>query len=796
MFSLFSVEGRRRDDSSIDSIDHDYLGGNPSLSEKSRLSSTTLSRDSGLYDDSAESELSSPSIPTNKQLYSRSVSNIDESPAETRRHSCSAPPISLSQSYGNIDKLARGLNAPTKPPRKGKRRDSEPPQAAHPPAISGGSRQLTRTHAFRTDVHQKTNTTKFPPAHMRMSMESLSMDSSDSQDKVQSESLVKQHGPEMGTIRRSESGKNLYMDGILYARSENPHGTPESVRSLRLSEHSKQESFEHTVSDSDDTSVFIQPRILFKDESAAPTFTTRPTIPVQTARPTTRKTPKVIINETNHTTYAPEVKPDDVPLAVMSNSKTSMDQSFYHHQATTDSKIGIGSPPPNVLLRHNRSNKAFMTSKGSDLFPTKCIRNVRRSLHEDDLDKNDYPNINLQESWPGVTTKPRPTSMFVSTTDIETLLHSSDLEAPLTKNKRPQHPPSYQEAINRNVKAEPKSVTENDREQQSLKSAKAKRMYAKSLSQFNLQQTEPEPKSEDPFKKVVKTDIQHVPHKQSERVSSATRSESTAKTLKNAVNADGVSKKNSVKEHHRQHRARVREKRAHRNSDTKLQDKAQKNRINVNLSRSKSDSSEHIHRIKFKELKAMENEGLLLTHRSSRSRPDFTTAGKILTDDIRKKPVVASVRNKSWHKDLAQKYSEVFYQPRLSKSETQYAYVKSTKHHENDGETKRRWRPPVHPTKDLVINHDTNRRSEKSLNQNSNRIQNKENVRKNTEPVYRKKVEEHVKHIERPLPPEEESQDEVKWSVSKLRNLYDTKKTTNKQPPPYRKAKQNEESYV
>ena len=802
----------------------DYADSEPG-SPKSRFSSTTLSRDSGLmlndtiFDDSApESEVST--TPSSHAILSRSVSHMED-PTQYSLPG-SEEPIILSQSYGHIERISRGP-APRKPPRRSKRRESVPQTV--PTINTGANCGLSRTHAFRNDsvhqnFHRQANTNIRYNHVMHRSTDSLNSMGIGCDDSTDRASMGfpqdNQEVPEMAVVlRRSESGKHLNLNGELFptTRTDDMH---------------------HTSSDkssSDDTNVHDRHRSdnIHSDVSAIDVSQTQ-TSPIHSTPVSAAVIPEPY-------QFVPEVSGDTVEQIspspnfscvhlTVKNGKTlstSMDQSFYQHHHT-ENQLGVGSPPPKVLLRHAldpnfRHMRRGMTNKGSDMFP-KNVHSIKNSMHEDDIKK---VSTEIQKKCPvsmHVTQKTNPTEPPTGVTR--------------SSPSRPQRPPSYQEAMNRKSLLKSGApvyyVSEADIVQQSVNSARARELYEKSMQQYmeqdvpkKQQYMEQDVPKKQPTRVVLRQTYTQIDadnndtdfkehssqgnnyynenkHKQefmntftcNKSLDSLHRFNSISSSGSN--NSDVHSRKNSFNHQHTHHRHqrenRVRrDRRGHRNSDTKLQDKAQKNRNNVNLSRSKSDSSEHINKIKFNELKAMENKGLLEIQ--NRPKYDIISTEKNLSDLWGNRKGIASVRNRDWHKDLAEKYSHVFYEPTVSLAETQYAYVKSTKQQNVDGtETKRRWKPPVHPTKDLVVLSEN--KNSRAKNTNNKRFMSQQ--RQASDNQKSSVVKPEVCYIEqcstvRQMPRQTsmlpsksvsttacdapEELDNINWSVSELRSLYD-----------------------
>ena len=766
----------RGDDSSMDYAEYSETEGRvPTLHQSNPASATTLSRDSGLilsdgvFDDSApESENCSP---PSSAIYSRSISHMEEIAKPLAEP---IPDINLSSSYGNIEGISRRIPAPSKPPRRSTRRESEP-YGGHVLNSGMSNRGLTRAHAFRNDnIHQvihrqATAHVKYNPhAAMHRSTESLSsigtnIDSSDSMEPIErSRQQRMNHHMDMDMVlRRSESGMHLNVNGELFP----------TIRSEE---------------------------ILFGggNEGRMKNDHRTNSVDIDVTRSKSRGSNSTQVLQEKVSTKAP-VSSNDVHVnLVVKPGKTinaAMDQSFYQRH-DTDNKIGVGSPPPDVVLRHaldpsSRRMSRGMTHAGSDVFPAN-ITSMRHSLHEDDLRKladaaereelaqqrpvsmivpdHVTPAEMLQQTrmkvqqpvgikrsahvpMKSTANVPRKSTVNVPVKSSANVPVKSSANVPmkasanvpvkvpanvpipaqseaLAQTRQPV-PPSHQEATHRNSLL-PSGiplyyVSEADITQQTVNSAKARELYEKSISQYTGNDSSTEqhtPQSNRKYENVHKNDkleecLQNEPPASDEivyRHDRTNRSNPYDRTpVKGTVADQGGETRRSSTNHHRdnhhyQHKrhARLIDRRAHRNSDTKLQDKAQKNKNNVNLSRSKSDSSEHLHKIKFKDMKSMENTAISQTIKS-RPKSEIISPGKGLPDcGWTSKKGIASMRNKDWHKDLAEKYSQVFYEPTKPTVETHYAYVKPTAQQNTSNDepkSARRWKPPVHPSKDLVV---------------------------------------------------------------------------------------------
>ena len=264
--------------------------------------------------------------------------------------------------------------------------------------------------------------------------------------------------------------------------------------------------------------------------------------------------------------------------------------------------------------------------------------------------------------------------------------------------------------------------------------------------------------------------------------------EGTPRRSHEASQNDQIPRVGSDRSRHQQHRerrrsgSRSRERRTgQRYSDPKMS--TAKAALITNLSRSKSDSQEYFDRVnRVNTLMTYENnkENMSLEdirvekRRSNRSTPERNPSDERLKlhrdDRNRRKSVptnilkaaadqllqsekdhrdsaalvrqlsIPSVRNKDWHKELASQYSDKFHQPKQavvapSSKVIKFGYVsQSNNQSQHDGEkSKRRWTPPVHPTKDLVYVTKDEKHASRSRSGSSRRSSGQDNKGKSLE---------------------------------------------------------------
>ena len=173
----------------------------------------------------------------------------------------------------------------------------------------------------------------------------------------------------------------------------------------------------------------------------------------------------------------------------------------------------------------------------------------------------------------------------------------------------------------------------------------------------------------------------------------------------------------------RERHGRRNKSRDQRLSDTRLDNNRmnEANRQNrSSLTRSKSDSSEHINKIgRFKELQALDS-NIIEQYRKSM----LNAENEALKDGqgfTRRRGSINSVRNRDWHRDLAEQYSNVFYMPPPETNNNKVIYAYAGREEVNakiemDEKPKRRWQPPVHPTKDLIVVNNNNNQAQERQN--------------------------------------------------------------------------------
>ena len=147
--------------------------------------------------------------------------------------------------------------------------------------------------------------------------------------------------------------------------------------------------------------------------------------------------------------------------------------------------------------------------------------------------------------------------------------------------------------------------------------------------------------------------------------------------------------------------------RAQRLSDTRLAEiNGMKNGGSLaDILRSKSDSSEHFHSVlKFRHVPPPQSSSDEDVYNTTTSNPSVGVKDKPSLQSRRTE--IRSMRSKRWHQEMAEQYSQPFYQCPEDELVTQpkYSYAVDSSPPKDEGNCKRRWVPPVHPTKHLLIN--------------------------------------------------------------------------------------------
>jgi hypothetical protein len=989
MHSLLSINEHggiaHRDNSSIDSLERESYNSEMDSSPrllKGQLSATNLSRDSGLtlsdnqlYDDYNESELSSlASQPQRGQYLGRSVSQMEEPKDEL-------DPGKLSCSHeGALNSL--DSPPPVPPPRKPKRRGSEPHEMIMCEVNTAQvSRQVTLKHSNSTASDIRRQLSK------RVSNDSLGSLEEDPEIKSQDIKAARQRQRDMGVLVKSASGARLYVneellhgdvmgeeiggirrkkdrqaskdsnrDSGLSASSPMRHSWGELLRDDSMDEGGECIMNQPVSSGSIDLDPlcvnYVSPRSYTQvappesphiDCTNHMTVTHFPT-PTTSAHEAALSASVIQSHAANKllddgytrdsrdSGVAEEESPPPRPpkLGLIGTSSSLGDTPFSERDSPVDSQRKpwdmdspgsssfVGSPPPKVVLRSGLSDpekhftfrkaRAGMTAKGADMFPKQIRSVLRNSVQEDDFrqmlgDNVDGPqksspvkdckadaghksSLSLDKPVSGSRLQ-RQKAIERSASDTRIFEHTQQQLSPVSGNgqglndwKRPDKPPSYQEAIHR--KSLLKSgmpiynISEKDIIEQKANGARARQLYEESMKRYMEGETSESEnsditvnstcksvvscsKSPPPYQRPLESKIEQSrkvsppssarqspeKHSDCENVSinkhkgTNCADNSSDKSLRTSVQRSDSGSKSpsgdrearSLKVHdqprsrseghsHKREKTPSRSRdrsRGHRLSDTRLENSRNRERQTraTNLCRSKSDSSEHINKIgRFKELKPLDG-NVGDKYSKARSRSESSPALDDLPNRQRRRSV-NSVKHRDWHKDLAEQYSKVFYQP--SKEEKpappaiQYSYVRANQETGESDKGKRRWMPPVHPSKDLVVSGSHNGHSVKDqrrknvVTRSSSKpelaqhevqsdSQRSDTSDKENRPSREKPTEEVPSRTTDTEPPEEEVMFTV--SVKTLRNLWDNpgkkeNKTSQRDgqrpanPPPYR----------
>jgi hypothetical protein len=427
------------------------------------------------------------------------------------------------------------------------------------------------------------------------------------------------------------------------------------------------------------------------------------------------------------------------------------------------------------------------------------------------------------------------------------VVEKSASESAIAEWQRPRHPPSYLEAIQRKACLRSVSPQEIERQRQknavakklyedSVKKADEVRNKQEAVGESSppcyeaaCQRAEQlkEQKGTPPkytkretlqsslSREVLRKGSDHLKENQpTSRESTPTRSDSSSR--EGSMN--------------RRHRRRSKDRRiGHRNSDTKLGSPIKYHRgTESSLNRSKSDSSEHINKISKLKLakynkegfgskrifepnvgrgstperkhslenlektaKDLENEKM---RRNNLARSTENISYKSLADnmqcvdaelDVHKPSTVRSrsVKNRNWHRDLAEQYSDNSSNVPATVSRYSYSSRYDATRAQESG--RRRWTPIVHPTKDLVIAQVPSSRSSAPVRRAQSHVgeyrqrptdgvlsRTPSSGRPVSEPKLPTEKRDSPSAGVEGKPKDEAARRSLGWSVSELRNLY------------------------
>ena len=558
-----------------------------------------------------------------------------------------------------------------------------------------------------------------------------------------------------------------------------------------------------------------------------------------------------------------------------------------------DSSQQIKHSPRQVDKSLLKKHLKGMTATGGDLFPTQMrkklqghstmpVQVVKHEPREHSADAsvqsaNDN-TVSTHVSKKSALRSKQAHSLDIADRDLsaparltkQSALEKSASDQRVSYHMRPHQPPTYQEAMRRKQQ----QLSEAEIEEQKKKSAMARKMHEQSMKMFQQEQS----KIKDAYYSEPERSRDSTP------VHSKERNNKPLPTYEQAVKrAEQLKEKrhslpppyskpspnqseNSIREANLSGQSRRRSKsreRGQRLSDTRLESRRKRK---SNLSRSKSDSSEHLNKLSnikqtyssstdtdddrpvvFRHRripKSLSKERLAQDTSSPRGlsksaeRPksvdysrllkDLADQGLDIVDDNKKDKSERqrrkswTVKNRDWHKELADKYTgpakipanhehnrhtqPIFaYRgtvPQMS-SESQDTQV------EEGEKPKRRWVKPVHPSKDLILNNgEEPRRGSKdyslnhvhrssshaaSLNNKKNNytpthvlLEQQNNQQNNTDNAHLVQFNNtQCRNSDSPPSSTSEREDSdadfdssgrLTWSVSKLRGLYDASK--------------------
>ena len=423
-----------------------------------------------------------------------------------------------------------------------------------------------------------------------------------------------------------------------------------------------------------------------------------------------------------------------------------------------------------------------MTGKGADVFPAAAnLYRIQRSFEESDIIAVAPPmEPQTTQSLDSTYRRNRTSSYELSSSSNElledvrpemaagnkTLLSHVQLASSVERSSSDSHVEqqmahqprcepqrlSYHQSDRRRSSSFPRQpspdremtldISEEEILEQTVNSARAKRMYEESLQRYAAQLNTP-----PPVPKVMSNgdlgsgDVQKVstppPQAQKKPLPDYEEACFRAEALKeeaakNRCNSAGVTepkktctsaefervldaKKEELSRKQSRLSARRRQAerhRAQRLSDTRLAElnDMKNGGSQADILRSKSDSSEHFHSVlKFRHAPPPQSSSDDDSY--STKAPTPPPAMKENTNpQLRqsRRSGIRSMRSKRWHQEMAEQYSQPCYQcpdpEDLPPTQPKYSYAVVSSPPPEEGNCKRRWVPPVHPTKHLLIN--------------------------------------------------------------------------------------------
>ena len=470
--------------------------------------------------------------------------------------------------------------------------------------------------------------------------------------------LQARHG-DLGTLHKSESGARLYIneDIVNNARYTEPsvgNNPPVSVSSSKQLTHHSSLRRNHL---SKTASV---PAVRHSWNADLESITSTSTSSSSTNRP---HPPSTL------STSYPEPKTFALSDSVEEKSKDSVDCKDSVVTETPEEKVAAPKPPETIAViqvpkgsmsykpsQPQRSEpvqrrRAGMTEKGSDIFPA----HIRRSLCHSADPGPFRPHRDVVAEIPRSAQLVRALNLEPSKSPPQQM-----------SIRRPEQPPTYQEALRRKQL----TITERDAREEKLRQERARKLYQQSLDLYEQQQ-DSRPSLPPSYEQAV------------QRAEQIKRQSSPTKEAKKVPR---------VRRH------------GHRSSDTRL-DSSSRSSTGHKVTRSKSDSSDHLHKLaklQVNESTDSEEEWPAVQRRLRLSKSVERVPSKDKLSEVKKvikreerggydsgsdsttemsKPKprarIQSLRNRDWHKELSEAYSQVFYQPPES-NEPKYAYVRPT----------------------------------------------------------------------------------------------------------------------
>lgn len=283
-------------------------------------------------------------------------------------------------------------------------------------------------------------------------------------------------------------------------------------------------------------------------------------------------------------------------------------------------------------------------------------------------------------------------------------------------------------------------ISEEEILEQTMNSARARRMYEESVQRYAAQlDTAPSPKVVSNGDRcsldVTKTPTMHVaqtPKKtlpdyeeacfraealKEEAAKNRCSAASSTEPRKTCSSADFQKVLDAKKEElgRKQSRLSARRRQAERHraqrlSDTRLAElnEMKNSGSHADILRSKSDSSEHFQSVlKFRQALPPQSSSDEETYNTKTPTPPPAMKENTNPQNRQsRRDGIRSMRSTRWHQEMAEKYSQPCYQcpDNLPPTQPKYSYAVGASPQTEEGNSKKRWVPPVHPTKHLLIN--------------------------------------------------------------------------------------------